>query len=212
MSILNYIFLFSFPWLNQYRQSEKISGWIGPRPSFWLWIKFLKESKIKFGKEVKVGLLEFEEIKEIQNTTKHFSGQIIRKNNWVEKNLLNRSTLYFFPHEVFQIRVINTQNIDFSTKIYHGKKNKCSTKAELSLIIKEIVLKARKELLQIEEIEIMHTHPSLEVLIADETQSKFVFNGLSETDIKTTQEIAEFVNYPLRIKAVTPSVNYSMLF
>ena len=79
-----------------------------------------------------------------------------------------------------------------------------------------MIYQARKKGLIIEEVQVIHTHPCVEAIIEDGSSSSFIFNGLSSSDIELGKTLSPppppFLPYPLRVKAVTPIANYSLLF
>lgn len=185
-------------------------NWRGKRPSIALTAKLLKDVDIP--SKATLYLLQHENLKTIQEGTAYFYGQLINENDIWENFLLQKSSLEFFPHEVVMINIKNSQGEFFTSKLYHGGQYWCRSQEEIRKEIHTLCFKARKKGLIIEEIEIAHTHPSLEVMIESGTSSKFVFNGLSKSDKELANRLATFLDYPLRIKAITPAANYSMLF
>lgn len=186
------------------------TNWRGEKPSIALTAKLLKDVEIPQGSTLY--LLGHDNIKTIQEGTAYFYGQIINENEILENFLLDKSSLDFFPHEVLMINIKNSQGEYFTSKLYHGGQYWCRSWDDIRKEIHTLCFRARKKGLTIEEIEIAHTHPSLEVMIETKYDSKFIFNGLSNSDKELGHRLAAFLDYPLRIKAVTPAANYSMLF
>ena len=184
--------------------------WIGKRPSLALSLKLLKEIELK--PHSKLRLLDFKSLKMIDQKTAYFGRQVLKENKRAEKGLLKSSQLNFFPHEVWQVRIVNSQNIDFNSPVFHSGQKSTHSYEEMREVLAKLIFKARQLGVVIEEIEIAHTHPTLEVMVENGNDSHFIFNGLSDTDKKLGERLAPFLDYPLRIKAITPQVNYSMLF
>lgn len=186
--------------------------WHGKRPSLALRLKFLRDTTITASSNAVIRCLSFEALKYIEQNTHYFARQIIEENNEEESNLLRASWLNLYPHEVTMIRITNSQGEPFHSPIHHGGPYRGASMKELRGQITSLVFQARKKGLVIEEVEIVHTHPCVEAMIEDGRNSSFIFNGLSESDISLGKNLAPFVPYPLRIKAVTPVASYSMLF
>ncbi len=189
--------------------------WKGSKPSLALRYKFFKDTQLSISKNSYLKLLSFETIKYIQKRTSFFSGQIIKENKEFDQLLLSKSWTDFYPHEVTVINIRNSQNEVFTSSYHHGGPYKGASLKSLRKEVHSLCFKARKKGLTVEEVQIVHTHPTCEVMIIDrddESKSSFIFNGLSSSDIELAKSLAPFVPYPLRIKAITPAANYSMLF
>ncbi len=184
--------------------------WTRRSPSLALALKFVQD--IDLPENCQLSLLNFEALKVIKRRTSYFHDMELNENQNGEKELLRVSSLSWFPHETAQIKIINHQGERFCSRIFHGRKSSLSQFETLRSEVKNLVFRARKRGLLIKEIEIAHTHPSLEVMIEHRGKSKFIFNGLSETDQRLGKRLAPFLDYPLRIKAITPTANYSKLF
>ncbi len=190
--------------------------WEGKRPPLALRFKFLRDTEIKFNEGSTFRTLDFDTLKYIQQRTSYFNFQIIKENENEDKYLIEQSWINFYPHEVTQIRILNSQNIDIVSKLHHGGPYQGASMKQLRSEINSLCFNARKRGLVIEEVQIVHTHPSLEVMICNEEdplqESSFIFNGLSKSDVKLGETLAPFIHYPLRIKAITTAANYSMVF
>lgn len=188
--------------------------WRGPKPPLALRLKFLKDTKLKLSSKATIRQLTFEALCYIQKQTNYFNRQEIKENEKEDKALLEKSWLGFYPHEVTVIKVANLQNEDFSSPLHHGGPYRGASLKNIRTQIGELVFAARKKGLSVTEVQIIHTHPSIEAIIEEEgtKNSSFIFNGLSASDQELGRMVAPFVPYPVRIKAVTPVANYSMLF
>lgn len=202
--------LYPLQWLSFDLKKIFSIHWKGVRPKLALIAKLLKD--IDVPESAIFYQLDFESLKVIQKGTAYFYGQIIKENGPTENYLLEKSSLGFFPHEVVMISIKNSQNEIVRSEIYHGGQYWCGSENNIKKEINRLCFKARKKGLTIEEVEVIHTHPSLEVLIEYSGESKFIFNGLSNSDKETGHRLATFLDYPLRMKAITPAANYSMLF
>lgn len=186
--------------------------WTGKKPTTALLYKFYRDSNLVFKKESKLTLLSYDAIKLIEKQTSYFSKQEVRENTHQDQALLSSSSLNFYPHEVTQIRIINSQKEVLSSKIYHGGPYEGLDTKTIKKEIRRLCFAARTKGLIIEEIEIAHTHPALEVMVTTGKESSFFFNGLSQGDRKIAQSISPFLDFPLRIKAISPAANYSCLY
>jgi hypothetical protein len=189
--------------------------WEGNKPSLAMRYKFFKDTQLQVSRNSYLKLLNFEAIKYIQKQTSFFRGQIVKENESFDEHLLEKSWTNFYPHEVTVINITNSQNEVFTSSYHHGGPYRGASLKSLKKEINSLCFRARKKGLTVEEIQIVHTHPTCEVMIVDKNDDKkssFIFNGLSRSDIDLAKSLAPFVPYPLRIKAVTPAANYSMLF
>jgi len=188
--------------------------WEGKRPPLALRLKFLRDTEVKLGTKATFRALDFNTLKYIQQKTSYFHNQIIKENEAYDWSLINESWINLYPHEVTQIRILNSQKENIVSKIHHGGPYQGASLKELRQEISRLCFSARKRGLIIEEVQIVHTHPSLEVMICNENEkdSSFIFNGLSQGDIKLGETLAPFISYPLRIKAITTAANYSQVF
>ncbi len=188
--------------------------WSGKKPPLALRLKFLRDTELKLTETSTFRALDFETLKYIQNKTSYFHNQIIKENEAYDQSLIEESWINLYPHEVTQIKIINSQKENFVSSLHHGGPYQGASMQGLRKEINRLCFAARKRGLIIEEVQIVHTHPSLEVMITDEksAESSFIFNGLSLGDIKLGETLAPFIPYPLRVKAITTAANYSMLF
>lgn len=187
-------------------------NWRGKTPSLALRLKFLRDTPLNVSPKATIRCLTFEALKYIERNTHYFARQIIQENHYDEEKLLKASWLNVYPHEVTLIRITNSQREVFESPLHHGGPYRGASLKSLRSQITDLVFKARKKGLVIEEVEIIHTHPCIEAIIEDGKDSSFIFNGLSTSDIELGKTLAPFIPYPLRVKAVTPVANYSMIF
>ena len=184
--------------------------WSFKSPPLGMALKLIED--IDIPKNAKLCMLNFSAIMEIKNQTSYFANMEIFKNSKNENRLLKASSLRWFPHEVCQIRIINSRNENICSRIFHGGRKSIGKFNDIKKEVKKLIYNTTKRGLSIQEIEISHTHPSLEVMIEYRNESKFIFNGLSNSDCKLGLRLAPFIQYPLRIKAITLVVNYSKIF
>lgn len=188
--------------------------WRGPKPPLALRLKFLRDTKLKLSSKATIRQLTYEALCYIQAQTNYFNRQEIKENEEQDRALLEKSWLNFYPHEVTLIRIENLQNEEFCSTLHHGGPYRGASLKGIRKQISELVFAARKKGLSVTEVQIVHTHPSVEAIIEEETTkaSSFIFNGLSSSDQDLGRMVAPFVPYPVRVKAITPVANYSMLF
>lgn len=186
--------------------------WRGKRPSLALRLKFLRDTDLQISPKATIRSLSYEALLYIQEKTNYFNRQVIKENQKEDLMLLEHSWLNLYPHEVTVIKVANLQNEEFTSKIHHGGPYRGASLKGIRSQITSLCFEARKKGLSVTEVQIIHTHPSVEAIIEDGNQSSFIFNGLSASDMELGKTIAPFVPYPLRVKAITPIANYSMLF
>jgi hypothetical protein len=184
----------------------------GHWPGLFMVLKFFRDAPQEVNNEGTLCFLEYDQLKIIQKETSYFHGQEIFANEDFEKGLLSLSGLNWFPHEVMQVRIINSEKEMIASKPRHGGQFKAANIDELKHTIRHLVLKARKQGLTIEEIEIAHTHPSLEVMVENGSDANFVFNGLSAADRRVGSDVSQHQHFPIRVKAITPAANYSRVF
>ncbi len=185
-------------------------NWTFGRPRLALALKFVQD--IKLPEDCQLCLLNFEALSIIKNRTSYFHDLELRPNGETEQRLLQFSTLGWFPHEVAQIRVIDGHGEEVCSPVFHGRRSSLGRFEILSTQMKRAILQARRRGLIICEVEIAHTHPSIEVMIEHAGEQQFIFNGLSATDRKLGERLASFCDYPIRIKAITTAANYSKIF
>lgn len=186
--------------------------WKGKPPSLALRIKFLKDTPLKVSANARLRCLTYEALKYIEKNTYYFARQIIQENKKEEKKLLKASWLNFYPHEVTLIKISNAQRENFESSLHHGGPYRGASLKSLREQINIMIYQARKKGLIIEEVQVIHTHPCVEAIIEDGSSSSFIFNGLSSSDIELGKTLSPFLPYPLRVKAITPIANYSLLF
>lgn len=187
-------------------------SWRGKTPSLALRLKFLRDTPLNVSPTASLRCLTFEALKYIEKNTHYFARQMIEENGKEERKLLDASWLNLYPHEVTLIKITNSQNEIFESSLHHGGPYRGASLGSLRSQINKMVFQARKKGLSVEEVQVVHTHPCIEAIIEDGNDSSFIFNGLSTSDIELGKTLAPFIPYPLRIKAVTPVANYSMLF
>lgn len=186
--------------------------WRGKKPSLALRLKFLRDTKLDISSKATIRSLTYDALLYIQERTNYFNRQVIKENKEEDLALLEKSWLNFYPHEVTLIKIANLQNEDFTSKLHHGGPYRGASLKGIRSQITKLCFEARKKGLSVTEVQIVHTHPSVEAIIEDGQKSSFIFNGLSASDMELGKVIAPFVPYPLRVKAITPVANYSMLF
>jgi len=137
--------------------------------------------------------------------------QVIRPISEIEKRLLKKSNLLFNPHEVFCLKVLDQWGHTHFSKIKHGKK---SSFGDESLIFREIQFMQRKLRLnniQIQNLEILHTHPSIDMTVTTNVKTSLIQNALSETDINLCKKMSREWPFNINVKAILPNeISYSL--
>lgn len=201
--------LFSFHFLKKW-----MTKWEGQKPTLAMLFKFYRDSDFSFQQGQKLVSLNFKSIKKLSRETSFYQGQEIRELNNDDMALLKKSSLSLYPHEVTVIRIVNAQNEKFTSKIYHGGPYMGLDSNTIRKEIRRLSFLARKKGLIIEEVEVAHTHPAVEAMSVNEksNESAFFFNGLSFADKQLGQRLAPFIDYPLRLSAISPVAHYSCLY
>lgn len=182
--------------------------WIGERPPWPLWRKFLRTSRFRPGRNTRLALLDHHALALIQKESGRFADQEIAPNGPREKKLLRHSLPGLLPHEVWQVSL----KPGIAGRIRHGGISRAAGIMEIRSEIARLTRLARRRGITICEIELIHTHPSLELLILEPGRERFVFNGLSREDFRLGRALAPFLEAPLRLRALTPAASYSALF
>jgi hypothetical protein len=139
--------------------------------------------------------------------------QIVEALNEADLELINHSIQGKKLQEVMKLCITTKDKERHYSDIQYGKENFISSIGEIYQWFyrqTNILLNCGK---QIAKLEIVHVHPSLEVLIYSSDKTTTVTNGLSDRDIKTGSIIREKLNYPVRLSALLPSgLKYSVVF
>lgn len=181
--------------------------WQSEKPGLYLWAKFCFESQIQLSENSKliwVNATLFEE----WHGQKYLGQQMIEAPDRADR-LLGQSSGF---REMAQVRIVTDEGITIEGPMIKGGMKKVSNSKELSLIVHQLSFKARRLGLKIAEIEIAHSHKGLEILVLEGQNAQLIMNGLSQADQKTGQFLGDRFHYPLRIKAITEKLSYSMIF
>ena len=197
-------------WMTWNLSSAMKLRWTHQSPNLALSLKFIQD--IQLPQNCQLSLLNFKALNIIKEQTSYFKDMELRENQQTEKKLLKASSLKWYPHQTIQVKMINRQGEPLCSRIFHGEQFSSQQVHLWKSEIAKLLSKAHKRRLVIEEIEIARSHPGLEVMIEYGNQSQFIFNGLSQEDQKLGEDLAAFLDVPVRIKAITPSANYSKLF
>lgn len=181
--------------------------WQSEKPGLYLWAKFCLESQLELSASSKliwVNATLFEE----WHGQKYLGQQMIEAPDRSDR-LLGLSSGF---REMAQVRIVTDEGITIEGPMIKGGLKKVSNSKELALVVHQLSFKARKLGLKIAEIEIAHSHKGLEVLVLEGKSAQLIMNGLSQADQKTGKFLGDRFHYPLRIKAVTEKLSYSMIF
>lgn len=185
-------------------------GW----PSPVLWIKFFRgiRDKVQLRNIKSIHPLEWIHLKELKKINSRLQSQDISAHRPVDQYLLNTGLSFWSPKEITLVRLHCEQGI-LRGKLYRGNLFKGASLKCLRMEMAKLTFKAKKRGMKILSIEILHTHPSLEVVIAPKVGPwKFIFNGLSDSDILVGQNLSNFTPRPLTIRAISPLATYSRSF
>lgn len=119
----------------------------------------------------------------------------------LEKSL---SVLNFFSKECMQISICCHGGEKVTSNIIKGTKSSVSTSKEIKNTINELVFKCRQRGLEVAHIDISHTHLGRQFIeIKEGKVSRLETHGLSKRDIECVHEIKPFIDYPIKLRAIT---------
>jgi hypothetical protein len=128
-----------------------------------------------------------------------------------EKILLKYSSLLFNPHEVFQLKVLDQWGHEHYSKVRHGNTSSFGTSEYINNEIIKFEQQLRRNKIQITNMDILHTHPSVDMKIITSHKTAIIQNGLSISDIKLYQSIKNEYDFKINIKAILPNnISYSL--
>ena len=197
--------------------------WEGPRPSNLLWKKMLKlyRPQKEKGKVLKIltiaDLLKSQAWLVKKGLFSFSNGQIFFKKGMLQKvcfhcswdsYLVNKGLGLFKLREVCQLKGVGFSGLELFGPLKKGGEASVSSLKECLSVIESLKTLFKRRGDGLASLELSHFHPSLEIVekeLNNETE-KFVFNGLSQTDLAFQQKLfAELKGeVPLRIKAVLP--------
>lgn len=132
--------------------------------------------------------------------------QLITPATSTEDNLLSGSLKYFIPHEVCQIVIKCKGGEKYLSSIAHGLFFSFGSEKRINKMITHTLSKNNLTYGDIEKIEIIHTHPSIDFVLETQEQESFLYlNALSKSDLNLAQHLSNQWNALLTIKAVTHS-------
>ncbi|GAB4011846.1 MAG: hypothetical protein Fur0010_06930 [Bdellovibrio sp.] len=184
-----------------------ICKWSSERPSIYLWIKFCLDSELTLSAQSKLVWASKSLIEEFYRG-KFIGHQEISQIQGHDRALVKKSLF----REVAQVRLHTEEGILIDSPAVIGGMKKVSNADELAKIVHCLSFRARKLGLKVTEVEIAHSHKGLELLVIEGNRSQLVMNGLSQSDQKTGAYLGARLHYPLRIKAITDRLSYSMIF
>ena len=132
-----------------------------------------------------------------------------------DEELLSKSlsVFKFLERECLQVRLRLIDGEVVCSKIIKGEKKSVSSTKEIKTIISKLVFHAKTQGKEIEYIEVVHTHLGRQSLtVTDGKITHLKTHALSEQDFSCIAEVKEFVDYPIKIKAITQEkMTYSKL-
>ncbi|MBL6990447.1 MAG: hypothetical protein ISR65_11740 [Bacteriovoracaceae bacterium] len=130
--------------------------------------------------------------------------QLVTNSSIDQIQLLTHARLTTSPREVVQIKVHTLGGTPVYSKITYGKNNSVDCIKGLMQKIQTIIHHTKTQGQNIVEIQINHTHPSLDFIANEGDNLKFILNGLGKQDCITGAQLCQFIDYPLTISAITP--------
>jgi len=141
--------------------------------------------------------------------------QIVGYLNKLDEELLaeSLSIFKFLEKECMQVRVRCSGAEVICSKIIKGKRKSVSSASEIKSIIHDLVFQARKKGRDIQYVEVVHTHLGRQSLtVTNGKVTQLETHALSQRDLNCVNEIKEFVDFPIKIKAITQEkMSYSKL-
>ncbi len=119
----------------------------------------------------------------------------------------SKSFFKFMNRECMQIRV-HCFNLEvIQSKIIKGTKNSVSNYKEIKNIAYDLLFKAKQRGLEVDYIEVAHTHMGDQYAYMDESGQvrKILSKGLSDADINTIKMIKPFLGHRVIIKSISES-------
>lgn len=132
--------------------------------------------------------------------------QIVGVINELDEKLLAKSlsVFKFLEKECMQVRVKCVGGDIFCSKIIRGSRNTVSNAQEIKQIISAMAHDAKKIGREILLVEVVHTHLGRQSLtVCDGKVVKLETHALSQNDIKCIEKVKEFIDFPIKIKAIT---------
>ncbi len=137
----------------------------------------------------------------------HVNGivQTIRPLMKSEITLLKKSNLLFNPHEVFQLMAIDHRGHKHFSKIRHGKKSSYGNQESIYLEIQNFIYALKKKNFEVKQMQIMHTHPSIDMKITSGQKTTIIQNALGYCDINLFKKMSKEWPFKISIKAILPN-------
>jgi hypothetical protein len=133
-----------------------------------------------------------------------FLNQLIRPSSDKEKNLFKKSTKFLFFRELVFVRVKTTQGISFDSRILKGSFNSFRNLRALEKEFFNLDFMVRKNSLDIESFEIIHTHPSGCYLDKQDDHQVLSLGGISKADTDVANYFFDKFNTSISLKAICP--------
>ena len=102
-----------------------------------------------------------------------------------------------------QIRLCSKTGDELLSDIIKGERHSVSHMQEIKNLCYELIFKAKRTGIEINHIEIIHTHLGSQYIEKVNDQIVNIkARGLSQTDLQTMKRIKPFIDYPIIIKSV----------
>lgn len=194
--------------------------WPDGKPNKYLWKKFkghfpvqnLLKDNAQF-RQVDLSLIKDLANQDLFNLTQKEYQTLLYRNGAIQKvqactkdaqSLINKMQEIEYKYELMQIIFI-TNGGKIKSPVIKGSQNEVSNLKE----IKNIILSTRFELerhdLQIKSIHLLHTHPSLELIVTTSQKTFLNIHPLTRSDVGFLRELQYHFQWPISLSAVTPS-------
>ena len=199
--------------------------WKGLYPSRAVQVRMKKKTKKCMNRAIILNYFDLKEFGEAKVASFHYNetkkqlffgnkdNQRVKTNSSADLELLSKSLLNIFPHEVMEIRIHTSSGELFCSKVKHGNMFSVGKLRSIKSEVYKVLEMARRSGEQAIRVEVAHTHPSYDTVFTDGNSSSYLINGLSESDKNVGITLREFIDVPVEIKAISASgVNYSKEF
>ena len=133
-----------------------------------------------------------------------FLKQLIRPSTNSEITLFKMSSKFFLFRELVFVRVKTKQGLSFESKVLKGSFNSFKNIKQLEKEFSKLDFLVRKNSLEIDSFEIIHTHPSGCYLEHSRGNQILSLGGISKSDVDVANYFYEkFKNY-VSLKAICP--------
>lgn len=127
-----------------------------------------------------------------------------------ELNLLAKGAGWFLSREMMIIYAYNDRNELYKSEVISGSRSSVSTQFQIKKLIDKLVSQISNEGGILKSIEIVHTHPSKDLLLYKSDRLVYLINGLGKADIDMASIVARLFKSQVIVKAISGSkISYS---